>query len=136
MGDDENPLIIRGGLMARENVLQNIADVLGEFDRPGLCVKAIDRSETIDLAGPAVVSNTRFCLTLPSLLREAGLDPALLDPTHDLGDRFQHTLWLPDEPADTLVEMLWAAFRGPIPKGGTSNDWRTEDLRRLHHPGP
>lgn len=81
-----------------------------------------------------MVGHGKVCLTTPTLLAEAGLPPEL-DPTHDEGDIYHHTLWLPDQDADTLVLALWKAFRGPVPKGGVSRDWATEDLRRLQHPG-
>lgn len=131
----DDTLVLRGGQMGKEPLEAHLEDVRVNLQRPGICLKVMidDRRPLTD---PELVKNPTFCLSTPALLREAGLDPSKLDPTNDFGDRYHYTLWLPDEPADTLVEMLWAAFRGPIPKGDASSAWTTEDLRRLQHPRP
>lgn len=118
--------------MAREHVQANIENVLHELRRPGFCLKVlIDTSADLG----TIVPNPKVCLSTPMLLREAGLDPFELDPTNDLGDKYQFTLWLPPAPTDTLVE-LWSGFRGPFRKEEVSNEWNTEDLRGFLHPGP
>lgn len=90
-----------------------------------------DREE---LGGDRLVPHAKMCLTTPQLLQEAGLD-ADLEATNDLGDRYQHTLWLPRGSAGSLVDRVWTAFRGPFLKGEASGAWTTEDLRGLHRPG-
>lgn len=120
--------------MLAETERRNILGVAQEYGRNGLCVKVVIDGD-VTISGDRLVPHSNVCLTTPKLLQETGIDPEF-EATNDLGDRYQFTLWLPDEPADNLVTRIWSAFRGPFPKGDTSDEWITEDLRRLQHPGP
>lgn len=126
-------LVIRGGSMLREAVLANIRAVRDEFGRNGLCLKALIDHEA-EITGNRLVPHAKMCVTTPRLLEESGIDPDL-DPTNDLGDRYQYTLWLPDQDPGTLVYEVRAAFRGPFRKEEVSDGWTTEDLRGLQRPG-
>jgi hypothetical protein len=131
---EPDTLVVRGGSMPRAAVVANIRDVRAAYDRNGLCVKAlIDRE--VSLAGDRLLPHARICLTTPLLLEAAGFH-ADLEPTNDLGDRYQYTLWLPEGDPSSLVDQVWTAFRGPFLKGEASDAWTTEDLRGLQCPGP
>lgn len=102
--------------------------------RAGICVM-------MAIGGPGEVRDTNLvphaqvCVSTNRLLELHGLNLGL-EPTHDLGNPAQHTLWLPDGDAGTLVRRVWDAFRGPFPKGELPDAWTTEDLCELQHPGP
>lgn len=119
--------------MPGEAVRANIRAVFDEHSRNGMCLKVLVDHD-VEIAGDRLVPHGKVCLTTPVLLEEAGI-PADLEPTNDLGDRYQYTLWLPPGDTGTLVEKVTAAFRGPFPKEEVSDDWRTEDLRGLQRPG-
>lgn len=124
-------LIVRGGRMVSADVEANINQVIEHYGRPGLCV-AVLIDDLVELCGDVFVPHKKICLTTPALLEEGGIEPTL-EP--DESNRYQHTLWLPNDPAGSLVSLLWSAFRGPISKGDASGDWTTEDLRGLQRPG-
>jgi len=115
-------------------VEENIRAVVARYKRNGLCVKVLLDGHP-DLAGDHLVPHPKICLTTPTLLEEAGLEPKLGD-THDLDDPYQYTLWLPAGDPGTVVEQVRSAFRGPFLKGEVSRAWTTDDLRGLHRPGP
>lgn len=125
-------LIVRGGVMAPENVQANIEDVMSGLGRPGLCVMVA--SDTAEIRDTSLVPNSQVCLTTERLLHEHGLSLGL-EPTHDLGNPNQFTLWLPMGSVDTLVTRVREAFRGPFRKKDLSDACATEDLRGLQHPG-
>lgn len=125
-------LIVRGGQMVAADVEANIDQVIEHYGRPGLCV-AVLIDDLVELGGDVFVPHQKICLTTPALLEEGGIEPTL-EPD-ETSNRYQHTLWLPNDPAGTLVSLLRSAFRGPIPKGDASREWTTEDLRGLQRPG-
>lgn len=125
-------LIVRGGQLVAADIEANIDQVIEHYGRPGLCV-ALVIDDLVQLGGDVFVPHKKICLTTPVLLEEGGIEPTF-EPD-ETSNRYQHTLWLPNEPAGTLVSLLWLAFRGPIPKGDASVEWTTEDLRGLQRPG-
>jgi len=127
-------LIVRAGVMVRMNLEANIAAVHDEYRRNGLCLMVI-LDDQVDIIGPSFVPNAKLCLTTPRLLAEHGLAPDI-EATNDLGNRYQHTLWLPEGAPSTIIDTLLTAFRGPFPKEEVSRVWTTDDLRGLRRPGP
>lgn len=119
--------------MPSEAVLANMRAVFNEYGRNGICVKALV-DHYIQISGNRLVPHRQVCLTTPRLLEEGGI-AADLEPTNDLNDRYQYTLWLPEGDPGTLVDKVKAAFRGPFPKEELSDEWNTEDLRGLQRPG-
>ena len=130
----DHTLIARAGVMGRANLEANIAAVRDEYVRNGLCVMVVV-DDQVDIAGPSFVPNAKICLTTPRLLDEHGITPEI-EATNDLGNVYQHTLWLAEGEPSAIVDILWVAFRGPFPKEEVSRDWTTDDLRGLRRPGP
>lgn len=130
---DADQLIFRLGVMERPRTERSIDEAISEFDRPGLCV-FIDLERQVVLTED-LCPNSKVCVTTPELLRECGIDPDV-EATHEFDNPYHHTLWLPEEGSGILVEKLWRAFRGPIPRGEISHEWRSVDLRGLLPPGP
>jgi hypothetical protein len=126
-------LIIRGGMMPGQAVLANIQAVFDRYGRNGMCLKVLIDHD-VDIRGDRLVPHPRMCLTTPRLLEESGL-VADVDPTNDLGDHYQYTLWLPEGDPAILVDQVRIAFRGPFLKAEVSDEWTTDDLRGLQCPG-
>ena len=127
-------LIVRAGVMGRTNLEANIAAVHDEYRRNGLCLMVV-LDDQVEITGASFIPNAKLCLSTLRLLVENGIAPDI-EATNDLGNRYQHTLWLPGGERSTIIDTLWTAFRGPFPKEEVSRVWTTDDLRGLRRPGP